>query len=79
MSSERSDGPNMPREADLIARVEDYVRHPAFNGSDEVMRGVLRDLEARAEAGQIGPETYARLRDLILGSNHFRRSAHPAA
>jgi hypothetical protein len=79
MASDRTSGPIKPAEVDLIARVEDYVRHPAFAGSDEAMRGVLRDLEERAEAGQIEPETYVRLRDLILASAHFRRSAYPAA
>jgi len=59
-------------EADIVDRVQTYVRHPVFAGSDEVMAGVLEDLEDKAEARQISPEAFARLRNLILGSPHFR-------
>ena len=56
----------------VIDRVEMFIRHPAFAGSDEVMEGVLEDLEGKVEARQISPEAFARLRDLILASPHFR-------
>jgi len=59
-------------ETDIIARVEMYIRHPAFTGSDEVMEGVLEDLRDKAEARQIGHEAFERLRVLILDSPHFR-------
>ena len=36
-------------EATIVARVETFLRHPVFAGSDEVMAGVLEDLEAKAE------------------------------
>jgi len=65
-------GTAMILESDLIARVETYIRHPVFAGSDVVMEGVLDDLQSRAESRQISPETFSRLRDLILGSPHFR-------
>lgn len=59
-------------ESAVIARVETFIRHPAFAGSDEVMEGVLEDLEGKVEARQISPEAFARLRGLILASPHFR-------
>ena len=59
-------------ESAVVARVETFIRHPAFAGSDEVMEGVLEDLEGKVEARQISPEAFARLRDLILASPHFR-------
>jgi hypothetical protein len=59
-------------EAAVIARVETFIRHPAFAGSDEVMEEVLEDLEGKMEARQISPEQFARLRGLILASPHFR-------
>ena len=62
----------MLRETDIIARVETYVRHPVFEGSDEVMQDVLSDLEGKAGSHQISGTTYERLRDLILRSPHFR-------
>jgi len=61
-------------EADIIARVETFVRHPVFAGSDRVMEGVLEDLEDKAETRLITEATYARLRDLILHSPHFRNN-----
>ena len=62
----------MPPEAAVIARVETLIRHPAFDGSDEVMEGVLEDLAGKVEARQISPQEFARLRDLLLASPHFR-------
>jgi hypothetical protein len=59
-------------EATVVARVETLIRHPAFAGSDEVMEGVLEDLEDQVEARQISPQEFARLRSLILASPHFR-------
>jgi hypothetical protein len=59
-------------EAIVVARVETFIRHPAFAGSDEVMEGVLEDLEGKVEAHQISREEFARLRGLLLASPHFR-------
>jgi hypothetical protein len=59
-------------EAAVIARVEMFIRHPAFVGSDQVMEGVLEDLEGKVEARQISPQEFARLRRLLLASPHFR-------
>jgi hypothetical protein len=59
-------------EAAVVARVESLIRHPAFAGSDEVMEGVLEDLEGKVEARVISPEAFARLRGLLLDSPHFR-------
>ena len=59
-------------ESDLIVRVETYIRHPAFAGSDEVMRTLLSDLESRLEDHQVSPEAFSRLRSMILDSPHFR-------
>ncbi len=59
-------------ESAIVARVETFIRHPAFDGSDEVMGEVLADLEDKAESGQIGREAFVRLRGLILESPHFR-------
>ena len=57
-------------EADVIDRVETYVRHPVFDGSDEVIMDVLRDLESKLSSRQISPETFHKLRDLIHRSTH---------
>lgn len=59
-------------ESTIIARVETYVRHPVFAGSDAVLQDVLLELEARAGDQQISGTTYERLRELILRSPHFR-------
>lgn len=59
-------------EADIIARVETYVRHPVFEGSDEVMQGMLEDLQGKVSRRQISGTTFDRLRELILHSRHFR-------
>jgi hypothetical protein len=59
-------------EAAVVARVETFIRHPAFAGSDEVMEGVIEDLEDKVEARQISPEEFVRLRGLLLASPHFR-------
>ncbi len=59
-------------EATIIERVETFARHPVFAGSAQLMEGVLEDLQCKVEAGQITDATYQRLRDLILGSPHFR-------
>ena len=62
----------MSYESAIIARVENYIRHPVFEGSDDVMRDVLEDLEGKATLQQISGSTLNRLRDLILHSPHFR-------
>jgi hypothetical protein len=62
----------MPLEATVVARVETFIRHPPFAGSDEVMEGVMEDLEVKVEAREISPEAFERLRGLILASPHFR-------
>lgn len=61
-------------EPTIIERVETFVRHPVFQGSDEVMEDVLDDLEFRASVNQISQATYLRLGELILQSPHFVRN-----
>jgi hypothetical protein len=61
----------MPLESTIIERVETFVRHPVFAGSDKAMDLVLEDLEAMVEGGRIHPVTYRRLREMILRSPHF--------
>ncbi len=61
----------MHLETTIIERVETFVRHPVFAGSDKAMDLVLEDLEAMVEAGRIPQATYRRLRQMILGSPHF--------
>ena len=55
----------------IIDRIESVVRHPVFAGSDRAMDLVLDDLVSLERSGQIGPATYRRLRELILGSPHL--------
>ncbi len=61
----------MHLESTIIERVETFVRHPVFAGSDQAMDLVLEDLEAMADAGRIGEATYRRLCELILRSPHL--------
>jgi hypothetical protein len=61
-------------ESTIIERVEDFIRHPVFGGSDGVMETVLEDLESRACAQQISQATYRMLREMILRSPHFARN-----
>lgn len=63
----------MQAETTIIERVETFVRHPVFAGSDEAMNLVLEDLEAMVEAGRLHEATFHRLREMILGSSHFAR------
>lgn len=63
----------MTTESSIIERVETFIRHPVFAGSDQAMGMVLEDLEAMAEAGRLGQATYRRLREMILNSSHFAR------
>ena len=58
-------------ESTIIERVETFIRHPTFTGSDGVMETVLDDLESRAGAHQISQATYRMLREMILRSPHF--------
>jgi len=61
----------MHLESTIIDRVETFVRHPVFAGSDQTMDLVLEDLEAMVEGGRIPQATYRRLRQMILRSPHF--------
>jgi hypothetical protein len=61
----------MHLETIISDRVETFVRHPAFAGSDQAMDLVLGDLEAMERSGQIGQATYRELREIILRSPHF--------
>ena len=61
----------MHLESTIIDRVETFVRHPVFAGSDQTMDLVLEDLEAMVEGGRIPQATYRRLREMILRSPHF--------
>jgi hypothetical protein len=61
----------MHLESTIVERVETFVRHPVFAGSDKAMDLVLEDLEAMADGGRILQATYLRLRQMILRSPHF--------
>jgi hypothetical protein len=61
----------MQLESTIIERVEIFVRHPVFAGSDKAMDLVLEDLEAMVEAGRIHQAAYRRLHEMILRSPHF--------
>jgi hypothetical protein len=52
-------------ESTTIKRVESFIRHPPFAGSDGIMETALDDLESRARAHQISQTTYRRLREMI--------------
>jgi hypothetical protein len=60
----------MHLESTIIERVEVFVRHPVFAGSDQAMDLVLDDLESLERSGRIGQATYQRLREMILRSPH---------
>ena len=64
----------MSLETMIIERVETFVGHPVFGGSDEVMEDVLDDLESRASTNQISQATYQKLCEMILRSPHFIRN-----
>jgi hypothetical protein len=61
----------MNLESTIVERVETFVRHPVFAGSDKAMDLVLEDLEGMVEGGRIHPATYRRLREMILRPPHF--------
>ena len=61
----------MRLESTVIERVETFVRHPVFAGSDRTMELVLDDLKSLARRGQIGEATHRRLREMIRRSPHF--------
>jgi hypothetical protein len=61
----------MPLESTIIERVETFVRHPVFAGSDQAVDLVLDDLESLERSGQIGQATYRKLREMILRSPHI--------
>jgi hypothetical protein len=65
-------------ESMIIERVETFVHHPVFAGSDQAMDRVLDDLESLKRSGQIGQVTYRRLCEMILRSPHIdsRRFHH---
>ena len=58
-------------ESTIIERVETFVQHPVFTGSDQAMGLVLDDLDTLERSGQIGQATYRRLREMILHSPHI--------
>jgi hypothetical protein len=60
----------MDLEPTIIERVETFVRHPVFAGSDKAMGLVLKDLEAMVEGGRIQQAIYRRLREMIVRSPH---------
>ena len=64
-------GGTMNLESTIIGRVETFVRHPVYAGSDQAMDLVLDDLESLERSGQIGQATYRRLREMILRSPHI--------
>jgi hypothetical protein len=61
----------MRLESTIIERVETFVHHPVFSGSDRTMNLVLDELESLERNGQIGQTTYLRLREMILQSPHI--------
>ena len=61
-------------ESTIIERVEDFIRHPVFGGSDGVMETVLEDLESRACTHQISQATNRMVSETILRSSHFARN-----
>ena len=61
----------MRLEFTIMERVETFVHHPVFAGSDQAMDLVLDDLESLERSGQIGQATYWRLREMILRSPHI--------
>jgi hypothetical protein len=58
-------------ESTIIERVESFIRHPTFAGSDQAMDLVLDDLESLERSGRIGQATYRRLCEMILRSPHI--------
>ena len=64
----------MQLESTIIERVETFVRHPVFAGSDKAMDLVLEDLEAMVDGGRLGEATYRTLCELILRSPHLATS-----
>jgi hypothetical protein len=61
----------MHLDSTIIERVETYVRHPVFAGSDQAMNLIIADLQAMVEGGRINQVTYRKLREMILRSPHF--------
>jgi hypothetical protein len=61
----------MPLESTIIERVDTLVRHPVFAGSDQALNLVLDDLKSLKRSGQIGQQTYRKLREIILRSPHI--------
>ncbi len=64
----------MHQESTIIERVETFVRHPVYPGSDKATDLVLQDLESMVEDRRIHQATYQRLRELILRSPHVARN-----
>jgi hypothetical protein len=61
----------MRLESTIIERVETFVHHPVFPGSDHALDLVLDELESLERSGQIGQPTYRRLREMIVRSPHI--------
>jgi hypothetical protein len=69
-------------ESDIVERVETFVRHPVYAGSDRAMDLVLDDLRSLERSGRIGQATYRRLFGMIVRSPHMvpcRRPLSPRA
>jgi hypothetical protein len=58
-------------ESTITERVEPFVSHPVFAGSDQAMDLVLDDLESLERNGRIGQATYRAHREMILRSPHI--------
>jgi hypothetical protein len=72
----------MHLESNIVERVETFVRHPVYAGSDRAMDLVLDDLRSLERSGRIGQATYRSLREMILRSPHIvpgRSSPRPRA
>jgi hypothetical protein len=61
----------MRLESTIIERVETFVHHPVFTGSDKAMGLLLDNLESLERSDQIAQATYRRLREMILRSPHI--------
>jgi hypothetical protein len=61
----------MCSEFNHIDRIETFLHHPVFAGSDKAMDLVLDDGELMVQGGQLHPATFRRLREMIPRSPHF--------
>jgi hypothetical protein len=63
----------MRLESTIIERVETFVHHRVYSGSDRAIVLVLAELESLERRGQIGQVTYRTLRELIVRFAAHRR------